>query len=44
MEDMVHAFDVMLADGYAQDGVATRFVPRHDKWREAVPVGDRRSR
>ena len=38
MEDMVHAFDVMLADGYAQDGVRTRFTPRHDKWREAASV------
>lgn len=36
MEDMVHAFDVMLADGYAQDGVITRFRPRHDKWRQAL--------
>jgi Rieske 2Fe-2S family protein len=36
MEDMVHAFDLMLADGYAQDGVTTRFAPRHDKWREAT--------
>ena len=32
MEDMVHAFDLMVADGYAADGVRTRFVPRHDKW------------
>jgi Rieske 2Fe-2S family protein len=32
MEDMVHAFDVMIADGYVGDGVATRFAPRHDKW------------
>jgi Rieske 2Fe-2S family protein len=39
MEDMVHAFDVMCADGYAQDGVTTRFTPRHDKWR--VPAGTR---
>jgi Rieske 2Fe-2S family protein len=34
MEDMVHAFDVMCADRYAGDGVATRFAPRHDKWRD----------
>ncbi len=33
MEDMVHAFDVMVADRYADDGVTTRFEPRHDKWR-----------
>lgn len=32
MEDMVHAFDLMVADGYANDGVTTRFAPRHDKW------------
>ena len=32
MEDMVHAFDLMVADGYAGDGVRTRFAPRHDKW------------
>jgi phenylpropionate dioxygenase-like ring-hydroxylating dioxygenase large terminal subunit len=32
MEDMVHAFDLMVADGYAADGVRTRFTPRHDKW------------
>ena len=32
MEDMVHAFDLMAADRYADDGVATRFPPRHDKW------------
>jgi glycine betaine catabolism A len=32
MEDMVHAFDLMVADGYAQDGITTRFPPRHDKW------------
>ena len=32
MEDMVHAFDLMVADGYAADGVTTRFAPRHDKW------------
>ena len=35
MEDMVHAFDLMIADGYAQDGVVTRFEPRHDKWSTA---------
>jgi Rieske 2Fe-2S family protein len=35
MEDMVHAFDVMLADRYAQDGLTTRHEPRHDKWRDA---------
>ena len=34
MEDMVHAFDLMLADRYAQDGVLTRYAPRHDKWRD----------
>jgi len=34
MEDMVHAFDLMVADGYVNDGVATRFGPRHDKWSE----------
>jgi Rieske 2Fe-2S family protein len=40
MEDMVHAFDVMCADGYAQDGQVTRFAPRHDKWRtSAASVG-----
>ena len=32
MEDMVHAFDLMVADGYANDGSRTRFAPRHDKW------------
>jgi Rieske 2Fe-2S family protein len=32
MEDMVHAFDLMVADRYADDGVTTRFQPRHDKW------------
>jgi Rieske 2Fe-2S family protein len=32
MEDMVHAFDLMAADRYANDGVTTRFAPRHDKW------------
>ncbi|HUR16248.1 MAG TPA: aromatic ring-hydroxylating dioxygenase subunit alpha [Candidatus Limnocylindrales bacterium] len=32
MEDMVHAFDLMVADRYADDGVDTRFAPRHDKW------------
>jgi glycine betaine catabolism A len=32
MEDMVHAFDLMVADRYAEDGVTTRFEPRHDKW------------
>ncbi len=39
MEDMVHAFDVMCADGYAQDGQVTRFTPRHDKWREPAAAG-----
>jgi Rieske 2Fe-2S family protein len=34
MEDMVHAFDLMVADRYADDGVVTRFEPRHDKWSE----------
>ena len=38
MEDMVHAFDLMCADGYAQDGQVTRFAPRHDKWRRSVTV------
>jgi Rieske 2Fe-2S family protein len=32
MEDMVHAFDLMVADRYADDGAVTRFAPRHDKW------------
>jgi len=32
MEDMVHTFDLMAADRYADDGVTTRFPPRHDKW------------
>jgi Rieske 2Fe-2S family protein len=40
MEDMVHAFDLMVADGYAGDGARTRFAPRHDKWAE----GPRRTR
>ncbi len=35
MEDMVHAFDLMVADRYADDGVTTRFAPRHDKWSSA---------
>jgi glycine betaine catabolism A len=35
MEDMVHAFDLMVADRYAADGVVTRFGPRHDKWSDA---------
>ncbi|MDP8905779.1 MAG: aromatic ring-hydroxylating dioxygenase subunit alpha [Chloroflexota bacterium] len=35
MEDMVHAFDVMVADHYAADGITTRFEPRHDKWAAA---------
>ena len=35
MEDMVHAFDLMAADRYADDGVTTRFAPRHDKWAAA---------
>jgi len=39
MEDMVHAFDLMVADRYADDGVTTRFAPRHDKW---APVPRRR--
>jgi hypothetical protein len=29
---MVHAFDLMVADRYANDGVMSRFPPRHDKW------------
>ena len=41
MEDMVHAFDVMCADGYAQDGQVTRFTPRHDKWRDPAAAGSR---
>ncbi|HEX5466429.1 MAG TPA: aromatic ring-hydroxylating dioxygenase subunit alpha [Candidatus Limnocylindrales bacterium] len=32
MEDMVHAFDLLLADRYAADGRRTRFAPRADKW------------
>ncbi len=40
MEDMVHAFDLMVADRYAGDEVVTRFGPRHDKWSE----GSRRRR
>jgi Rieske 2Fe-2S family protein len=40
MEDMVHAFDLMAADRYADDGVTTRFAPRHDKW---SPVPRRRA-
>ena len=32
MEDMVHAFDLMVADRYAGDGVISRSGPRHDKW------------
>ena len=39
MEDMVHAFDLMVADGYAQDGVTTRFGPRHDKWSNRERAG-----
>lgn len=35
MEDMVHAFDLMLADRYAADGVTTRFEPRRDRWAPA---------
>jgi phenylpropionate dioxygenase-like ring-hydroxylating dioxygenase large terminal subunit len=35
MEDMVHAFDLMVADRYADDGVTTRYPPRHDKWSTA---------
>jgi Rieske 2Fe-2S family protein len=35
MEDMVHAFDLMVADRYADDGVVSRFQPRHDKWSTA---------
>lgn len=40
---MVHAFDLMVADGYAGDSVTTRFGPRHDKWsnRERVGVAGR---
>jgi glycine betaine catabolism A len=39
MEDMVHAFDVMVADRYADDGVTTRFAPRHDKWSDRRRTG-----
>jgi Rieske 2Fe-2S family protein len=42
MEDMVHAFDLMLADRYANDDVLTRFEPRHDKWRGANGRGNGR--
>ena len=42
MEDMVHAFDLMVADGYAGDGVTTRFAPRHDKWSARDRVVSRR--
>jgi len=42
MDDMVHAFDLMLADGYAADGITTRFPPRHDKWRESETAARRR--
>ncbi|HET7676856.1 MAG TPA: aromatic ring-hydroxylating dioxygenase subunit alpha [Candidatus Limnocylindrales bacterium] len=38
MEDMVHAFDLMVADRYAADGVITRFPPRDDKWRAGRPL------
>jgi Rieske 2Fe-2S family protein len=42
LEDMVHAFDLMVADRYADDGATTRFAPRHDKWtstpRRGAPV------
>jgi Rieske 2Fe-2S family protein len=41
MEDMVHAFDLMAADRYADDGVMTRFAPRHDKW-STTPARGRR--
>jgi hypothetical protein len=41
MEDMVHAFDLMAADRYADDGVVTRFAPRNDKWSTA-PARSRR--
>jgi Rieske 2Fe-2S family protein len=42
MEDMVHAFDLMVADRYAADGVVTRFAPRHDKWRESAKAEETR--
>jgi Rieske 2Fe-2S family protein len=42
MEDMVHAFDLMVADGYALDGVTTRFEPRHDKWSTRDRAQERR--
>jgi Rieske 2Fe-2S family protein len=35
MEDMVHAFDLLLADRYAADGQVTREAPRLDKFRGA---------
>ncbi len=41
MEDMVHAFDLMVADRYAEDGVVSRFGPRHDKWRSAAAARGR---
>jgi len=44
MEDMVHAFDVMVADRYAGDGVRSMFPPRHDKWRDARGRDPRRYR
>jgi len=37
MEDMVHAFDLMVADRYADDGAISRFPPRHDKWSDRRP-------
>jgi Rieske 2Fe-2S family protein len=36
MEDQVHAFDLMCADRYADDGVTTRFGPRSDDWAEVA--------
>jgi Rieske 2Fe-2S family protein len=36
MEDQVHAFDLMCADRYADDGVTTRFGPRSDSWAEVA--------
>ncbi len=43
MEDMVHAFDLMVADRYADDGVTTRFRPRHDKWSDKRRMTSRAS-
>jgi Rieske 2Fe-2S family protein len=46
-EESVHAFDLMVADRYAQDGRQTRFAPRNDKWspvaRRGAQTGKRTS-